>query len=224
MTLRNDQITNATYGGSLIGGTGLASAIPGSAWAAAAQNIPGASLVAQRTPLMTMGVASMPAALGLAAYSHAMNRGELMDKAAKKSNSELARQMQEIRDASKYGFVVNDEGEYINTNPYTVSLENVLNQNDLNKFNTLAAQREKDELAWQIRDNAAIRNMDEEEAAEQIATLNLLNSSEKPKQVKQAEQKTVTKGDVSGNWMDSLTGLLGLLALGGGAYYLGKKL
>lgn len=228
--LTRKQINNGALGGSLIGGTGLAAAVPGSAWAASAQNIPGASLVAQRTPLMTMGVASLPAAIGLSAYSHAITQGELMDEARKDYNSALSQQMREIRDAAKLGYAIDDEGNYINTNPNRIDVKTALTQNDLNAFNALANQRAIDEAAWQIRDNALLQNTDEEEAAYRNATERLVSNITKNTSSHKSTEKNAATEDENkvknsgGNSLDPLMGLLSLLALGGGAYYLGKKL
>lgn len=103
-----------------------------------------------------------------------------------------------------------------------------LRKNHLELLNGLANVAEEERALQNATQDLLAKGVEpkqsntEEEEAMQNATNNLFSVGVGKKQ--DFTGKTTTTNSNSGNWMDGLTGLLGLLALGGGAYYLGKKL
>lgn len=97
---------------------------------------------------------------------------------------------------------------------------------NLNKLKDIsAAMYAEDNIVPTVDLSNSPVNLSEEDQAFQNATFDLLSKGTKQKSVSPTTSNTVTNTlKKEKNSLDSLTSLLGLLALGGGAYYLGKKL
>lgn len=97
---------------------------------------------------------------------------------------------------------------------------------NLNKLKDIsAAMYAEDNIVPTVDLSTSPVNLSEEDQAFQNATFDLLSKGTKQKSISPTTSNTVTNTlKKEKNSLDGLTGLLGLLALGGGAYYLGKKL
>ena len=154
------------------------------------------------------------AALGYLGNLWGQYRGAQMD-----ADPLIQNELSRLNALNRSGIIYDDEGNALDANTFQPVSDKVVENTAI----TALLPSEIGRGTWEDKANPAFALTDAEALAR--AGLDTWDFKAKPKQNKSGQQGTaITVEEGKGNWMDGLTGLLGLLALGGGAYYLGKKL